>query len=57
MRWTNSSAGRSALCAGIEARPVLKELITTVLGREQAAGIIEGEALAIAQTGHEAFLG
>jgi hypothetical protein len=46
-----------ALRRRVEARLVLKELIPTVLGREQAAAIIEGEALTITQTGHKALLG
>jgi hypothetical protein len=46
-----------ALRRRVEARPVLKELIATVLGREQTAGVVEGEALTIAQTGDKALLG
>ena len=46
-----------ALRRRVESRPVLKELIATVLGREQAAGVVEGEALAIAKSAYEALLG
>jgi hypothetical protein len=46
-----------ALLGIVEARPILKELIATMLGREQSAGVVEGEALAISQAAHETLLG
>jgi hypothetical protein len=39
----------------VESRPVLEQLVAAVLGGEEPAGRIEGEALAIAQPRREAF--